>query len=103
MADRILSGQQEVVLNIPGRLSGFDPKTGDQLWRCRGIEDGYFFDVISNGIRTMPAYGSQIPVVDRWAITAYIRALQRSQNATEGDIPANILADLQQGGAAAGQ
>lgn len=40
---------------------------------------GHFFDVITNGIRTMPAYGSQVPVEDRWAIVAYIRALQISQ------------------------
>jgi len=41
---------------------------------------GHYFDVISNGIRTMPAYGFQIPEKDRWAIVTYIRALQLSQN-----------------------
>ena len=65
--------------------------------RLRQIENGYLYEVIANGIRTMPAYGQQIPVADRWAITAYMRALQRSQNATEGDIPAGILADIQTG------
>lgn len=63
--------------------------------RLRQIEDGYFFDVITNGIRTMPSYAQQIPVADRWAITAYIRALQRSQNATEGDIPPDVLTGIQ--------
>lgn len=41
---------------------------------------GHFFDVISNGWGSMPAYKAQIPVADRWAIVAYVRALQLSQN-----------------------
>lgn len=65
--------------------------------RLRQIEDGYLYEVIANGIRTMPAYGQQIPVADRWAITAYLRVLQRSQNATEGDIPFDILQGIQAG------
>jgi len=69
--------------------------------RLRQAAAGYFFDVITHGIRTMPAYGQQIPVADRWAITAYIRALQRSQNATEGDIPPDVLETIRQGGAVA--
>ena len=40
---------------------------------------GQLYNTIANGVRTMPAYGSQIPVADRWAIVAYVRALQRSQ------------------------
>jgi mono/diheme cytochrome c family protein len=40
---------------------------------------GQIYNTIANGVRTMPAYGSQIPVEDRWAIVAYVRALQRSQ------------------------
>lgn len=47
---------------------------------------GQIFNSISNGVRTMPAYGPQIPVADRWAIVAYVRALQRSQNAEPGDL-----------------
>lgn len=39
-------------------------------------EDGYYYDVISNGIRTMPSYKHQIPVKDRWAIIGYVRKLQ---------------------------
>lgn len=49
--------------------------------------DGHYFDVITNGIRNMPAYKYQIPVQDRWAIVAYVRALQRSQTATLQDVP----------------
>jgi mono/diheme cytochrome c family protein len=49
---------------------------------------GHLFNTITNGIRTMPAYGSQVPVEDRWAIVGYIRALQRSQRAGLEDVPA---------------
>ncbi len=48
--------------------------------RLRNAPDGHFFDVISNGWGKMNGYSSQIPVADRWAIVAYIRALQASQN-----------------------
>ncbi|MFC1729470.1 c-type cytochrome [candidate division KSB1 bacterium] len=58
--------------------------------RIRGVEDGHLFDVISNGIRNMPAYAHQVPVADRWAIVSYIRALQRSQNARFADIPEEL-------------
>ncbi len=48
---------------------------------------GHIYNSIRNGIRKMPAYGPQIPVDDRWAITAYVRALQRSRRATLDDAP----------------
>ena len=47
--------------------------------RLRDEPPGYFFDVMTNGFSTMPSYASQVPVEDRWAIAAYIRALQLSQ------------------------
>jgi hypothetical protein len=47
--------------------------------RIRHMPDGQMFATISNGIRNMPAYGISIPVVDRWAIVSYVRALQLSQ------------------------
>jgi len=50
--------------------------------RLRHAPDGQIFATISNGIRTMPAYRAQIPVQDRWAIVAYVRALQLSQGET---------------------
>ncbi len=53
----------------------------------RQMDDGYFFNVITNGVRNMPSYKHQIPVDDRWAIVAYVRALQHSQNASLSDIP----------------
>lgn len=49
---------------------------------------GHFFHVISNGYGAMPDYASQIAPEDRWAIVAYVKALQLSQKATEADVPA---------------
>ncbi len=56
--------------------------------RLRKAPLGYFFDVMTNGFGAMPDYASQIPPRDRWAIVAYIRALQLSQGATAADVPA---------------
>jgi mono/diheme cytochrome c family protein len=66
----------------------------DALVRTRA--SGHLFNTISNGIRTMPAYGPQIPVSDRWAIVAYVRALQRSQHGTLEDVPQAARAGLGQ-------
>lgn len=63
----------------------------------RARPDGHIFNTITNGIRTMPAYGSQIPVEDRWAIVAYVRALERSQRAQIVDVPPEQRANLQGG------
>ncbi|MGV3485268.1 MAG: c-type cytochrome, partial [Planctomycetaceae bacterium] len=51
--------------------------------------DGKLFNTISNGIRKMPGYAAQISTRDRWAVVAYVRALQASQNATLEDLPAD--------------
>ncbi len=53
--------------------------------------NGHLFNSITNGIRTMPAYASQIEVEDRWAIVAYVRALQKSQRADKSVVPASTL------------
>ena len=62
--------------------------------RLRQAAPGYTFDVITNGFGAMPDYAQQIPVRDRWAIVAYIKALQRSQNAAAGTLPAEARAAL---------
>ena len=62
--------------------------------RLRQVPPGYIFDVITNGFGAMPDYAAQIPVPDRWAIVAYVRALQRSQQATLSDVPAADRARL---------
>lgn len=69
---------------------GYMPPPTFHQDRLRDIEDGYIYDVIKNGIRNMPSYAHQIPVDDRWAITAYVRALQRAQNATMDDVPEEL-------------
>jgi mono/diheme cytochrome c family protein len=53
--------------------------------RIREMPIGQIYETIRNGVRTMPAYRHQIPVEDRWAIVAYVRALQRSQYASAQD------------------
>jgi mono/diheme cytochrome c family protein len=56
--------------------------------RMRQQPNGYFFDVITNGFGAMPDYAVQVQPRDRWAIVAYIRALQLSQQASINDVPA---------------
>jgi mono/diheme cytochrome c family protein len=55
--------------------------------RLRDAPVGHFFDVITNGFGAMPDYASQIKAEDRWAIVAYVRALQLSEHASVTDIP----------------
>jgi mono/diheme cytochrome c family protein len=57
---------------------------------------GYYFLLISEGTRVMPGYAARIPAEDRWAIVAYIRALQLSQNADVTQLPADELPKLEQ-------
>jgi mono/diheme cytochrome c family protein len=64
--------------------------------RLRNAPVGYFFDVITRGYGAMPDYASQVPPDDRWAIIAYIRALQRAQNATIDDVPEAERAKLKE-------
>jgi mono/diheme cytochrome c family protein len=62
--------------------------------KIRKMSDGEIFNTITNGKNTMMAYGPNIIVPDRWAIIAYLRALQRSQNATIADVPEGRRAEL---------
>ena len=62
--------------------------------RIRKMSDGEIFNTITNGKNTMMAYGPNVSVTDRWAIIAYLRALQRSQNATEADVPPEHRAEM---------
>lgn len=68
---------------------GFVPAPTFHSDAVREAPDGHFFNAITVGIRSMPSYASQIPIADRWAIVAYVRALQRSQNASTADVPEN--------------
>jgi mono/diheme cytochrome c family protein len=62
--------------------------------RIRKMADGEIFNTITNGKNTMMAYGPNIMVADRWAIIAYLRALQRSAAGTVADVPPEHRADL---------
>jgi cytochrome c5 len=62
--------------------------------RIRKMSDGEIFNTITNGKNTMMAYGPTIIVPDRWAIIAYLRALQRSQNAAIADVPEQHRTEL---------
>ena len=57
-----------------------------QIDRLRQAPNGYFYDVISNGFGAMYSYSERIPPSDRWAIIAYVRALQLSRNARASDL-----------------
>jgi hypothetical protein len=80
--DRVGTGSGMIVLR------GYRHPPSFHIDRLRDAPAGYVFDVITRGFGVMPSYAVQVPVVDRWAITSYIRALQRSQNATLADVPA---------------
>lgn len=58
--------------------------------RLREASPGYFFEVITDGFKTMPAQGSRVAPRDRWAIIAYLRALQQSQHVVLENAPADI-------------
>ena len=61
----------------------------------RTAPTGHFFDVMTNGFGAMPPYAPQVPVNDRWAIIAYIRALQLSQNTNVAQLPESERSKLQ--------
>lgn len=64
--------------------------------RLRTVSDAYLYLVITRGLGKMPAYDDQVPRVDdRWALVAYVRALQLSQHAAVGDVPEGPRAALQ--------
>ena len=67
--------------------------------RLRQIQNGYIYDVITNGFGAMSDYAAQIEPRDRWAIVAYIRALQLSQQASINDVPPDARGQLGQAGA----
>jgi len=58
--------------------------------RLRKLPVGQIYDIVRNGVRNMPAYASQVPVHDRWAISAYVRTLQNSYNADLAQVPAGV-------------
>jgi mono/diheme cytochrome c family protein len=74
---------------------GFPAPPSYHLDRLRNAPVGYFYDVMANGFGVMSSYGDRVKPQDRWAIAAYIRALQLSQNARPQDVPPNEFQNLQ--------
>ena len=68
--------------------------------RLRNVPNGYLYDVIANGFGAMNGYSAQLTPPDRWAIVAYVRALQVSRNAHVAELPANLREKLMAGGSA---
>lgn len=66
--------------------------------RLRQAPNGYIYDVITNGFGAMLGYSAQIPPADRWAIVAYVRALQLSRNAPVSELPPALREKLNAGG-----
>ncbi len=80
--DRVGTGQGMIVQR------GYKQPPSFHQDRLRQQPPGYFYHVITNGFGVMPDYAAQIPVQDRWAIVAYIRALQLSQHVSVHDLTA---------------
>jgi hypothetical protein len=70
--------------------------------RLRRAPNGYFYDVITNGFGAMYSYSERISPRDRWAIIAYVRALQLSRNAKASDLPQSLREKLANGGEPSG-
>ena len=87
--DRVGTGRGMIVRR------GYKQPTSYHIERLRNAPVGYFFNVMTEGYGVMPSYAPQVPVKDRWAIAAYIRVLQYSQNARLADL-SGLPADVRQ-------
>ncbi len=76
---------------------GFPPPPSYHIDRLRKAPVGHLFDVMTRGYGVMYSYASRVEPSDRWAIAAYIRALQLSRHATLDDVPADERAKLENG------
>ncbi len=74
---------------------GFPPPNSYHIDRLRQAPPGYFYNVITNGYGVMYSYASRVEPADRWAIAAYIRALQLARNGRLEDVPADQRAGLE--------
>src|ERR1051325_2973804 len=90
--DRLGTGEGMIVRR------GYRKPPSYHIDRLRQVAPGYIYDVISNGFGAMPDYSAQIAPRDRWAVVAYVRALQLSQNASINDVPADARGQLSGGG-----
>ncbi len=82
-------GESQVALNMSLRKPV-------SLHAYRDVGDGYIFRVVSEGFGLMPSYASELTVEDRWAVVAYVRALQLSQHATVEQLPPDARRKLEE-------
>ena len=68
--------------------------------RLRQVPNGYLYDVVTNGFGAMLSYSAQVPPADRWAIIAYVRALQLSRNIPASELPPDVREKLPKGDSA---
>ena len=73
---------------------GYKQPSSYHVDRLRQVPVGYFFDIMTNGFGVMPSYAAQVPSEDRWAIAAYLRALQLSQYFDAANLSAEERAQL---------
>ncbi|MBI1358159.1 MAG: cytochrome c [Acidobacteria bacterium] len=73
---------------------GFQQPPSYHIDRLRNAPPGHFYNVIANGYGRMYSFNDRIQTEDRWAIVAYIRALQLSQSTPLGDLPEGVVAEL---------
>ena len=86
--DRVGNGNGMIVQR------GFKRPSSFHIDRLREVPVGHFFDVITNGFGVMYDYAARVKPRDRWAIVAYIRALQLSQHASVADLPDGIVGQI---------
>ena len=86
--DRLGNGDGKIVRR------GYRHPPSYHIDRLREVPNGYIYDVISSGFGAMPDYADLVSAEDRWAIIAYVRALQLSEHATMADVPGDHRGDL---------
>jgi len=97
-----LTGDGQGIIHLRARERG-EMSREENAWRpptslyAQSVLDqpvGQLYGTVANGYQTMPGYASQIPVEDRWAIVLYVRALQRSRDASVEEVPAELRDSL---------
>ncbi|HET8733682.1 MAG TPA: cytochrome c [Anaeromyxobacteraceae bacterium] len=83
-------GESQVALNMSLRRP-------PSLHEFRDLPDGTLYQIISEGFGLMPSYATELTVQDRWAVVAYVRALQLSQHATVDQVPPDVRRRLEEG------
>ena len=87
----LADGESQVAMNMSLRRP-------PNLHDYRDRPDGYFFEVITHGFGLMPSYAAELPPQDRWAVIAYLRALQLSQRAAVDQVPPDARGELDKEG-----